>query len=181
MTAKAISMKKQLLVFLLIGSLLIAAPVCAEIYKYIDENGQKRWTDDLSQVPKEQRPTAQRVESIDETPADVQAEPEPQSESKTESKATDEPEQNAELNRKALEKEKADLDVKYQQLLDERKQLEQMKTEPQSKEDRATLKERISAYNTKTERYEAQLNEFNKKIQAYNKQIMAKQPSPQSE
>ena len=73
LTTKAFPMKKPISAFILITALLFAATVCAEIYKYTDENGQKRWTDDLSQVPKEQRAAAQRIESEEEKPADATA------------------------------------------------------------------------------------------------------------
>ena len=61
-------MKKTFSAFILITALLFAEMVCAEIYKYTDENGQKRWTDDLSQVPKEQRAAAQRTATEEEKP-----------------------------------------------------------------------------------------------------------------
>ncbi|MBC2711046.1 MAG: DUF4124 domain-containing protein [Desulfosarcina sp.] len=170
-------MKKPTLAFFLIVTLVLAAPVCAEIYKYIDENGQKRWTDDLSQVPKEQRTSVQRFESAEEMPADAvadqteQAPPESPLETETEVPDTDEPSETAGLSREALEKEKADLDTQYQQLLEERKQLEQIKPEAVSASTRAELNARISAYNSKTEQYETQLNAFNEKISAYNQKI----------
>ena len=179
-------MKKPTLVIFLITLLLFAAPVCAEIFKYLDENGKKRWTDDLSQVPKEQRPSAQRMETVEETTAETITEKagKPQTGSPVGTKAaipdTDESGETVELSRQALEKEKADLDTRYQQLLEERKQLEQIKPEALSFNDRAKLNIRISAYNGKTEQYDAQLNAFNKKIKAYNQKIMSKQ-SPQNE
>jgi len=179
-------MKKPTLVFFLITTLLFTTPVSAEIFKYLDENGQKRWTDDLSQVPKEQRPSAQRMETVGETTAEtiVEKAGTPQPGSRSETKAavpdTDESGETVELSRETLEKEKAALDTQYQQLLEERKQLELIKPEALSFSDRAKLNNRISAYNSKTEQYDAQLNAFNNKIKAYNQKIMSKQ-SPQSE
>lgn len=174
-------MKKRILAFIMIITIAVAAPVGAEIYKYIDENGQKRWTDDLSQVPKEQRSSAERFETAEETPADAVA---TEAESPLETEAAvsdaDEPSQTAGVSRETLEQEKADLDSQYQQLLEERKQLEQIKAETLSAGARAELDEKVSAYNSKTERYEVQLNAFNEKINAYNQKIMSKQ-SPQSE
>ena len=49
-------------------SIMLVFPAYAEIYRYIDANGQTRWTDDLSQIPKEQRATAQRFEEAQSTP-----------------------------------------------------------------------------------------------------------------
>ncbi len=174
-------MKKPILAFFLIITLLLTVPVHAEIYKYIDENGQKRWTDDLSQVPAEQRASAQRFETEQETPADTAAEQEqaPQPETALETEVEDpdsaEPNESAELSREALEKEKTALDTQYQQLLEERKQIEQITGEALDTSARAELNRRISAYNSKTEQYEAHLNAFNEKISAYNQKIMSKQ------
>ena len=174
-------MKNPLLAFFLTVTLLLAAPLYAEIYKYIDENGQKRWTDDLSQVPKEQRSSAQRYETDEGTPMDAAAkqvqtvQPESSIETKIDVTDTGEPSQTDDLSREALEKEKSDLDSQYQQLLEERKQLEQIKTEATTFNARAALNDRISEFNRKTEQYETQLNAFNEKINTYNQKIMSKQ------
>jgi DNA primase len=185
LTAKAFSMKKPIMALLLIIALLLTAPVYAEIYKYIDENGQKRWTDDLSQVPKDQRSSAQRIETEKKKPAGTIAEeagksqpvPPPGIEAALPNNA--EPGEGAELNRDALEKEKADLDSQYQQLIAERKQLEQMQTEDLSAAARMELNERISVYNNKMDKYDKQLNSFNEKANAYNQKIISqKQPAP---
>jgi chromosome segregation ATPase len=173
-------MKKAIWAFFLITFLLLAGSAWAEIYKYIDKNGQPRWTDDLSQVPKAQRASAQRFNGVNEQPADVKGQPESSPDDKSQNQTTDEPDQNAAPSRKALEKEKADLDTQYQQLLHERKLLEQLKAKATSRADRLALKKRISEYNQKTDQYETQLDAFNQKIQAYNQKIMAKQPSPQN-
>jgi chemotaxis regulatin CheY-phosphate phosphatase CheZ len=171
-------MKKTSLAFYLLITMVLALPACAEIYKYIDENGQKRWTDDLSQVPKAQRPSAQRIESEAETSTQAAAMPaakdRPELPPGTEAVSTDPPVETAEPSRASLEKEKAALDTRYQQLMEERKQLEQIKADEGSSVTRTELNDRISAYNRKTEQYEMQLDKFNQKIQAYNQKILSK-------
>jgi hypothetical protein len=175
-------MKKPSLAFFLLITVVLAVPACAEIYKYVDENGQKRWTDDLSQVPKAQRPSAQRVESEEETSPQGVTTPAQTArlESPLETKAasTPPPIETAEPSRESLEKEKAALDARYQQLMEERKQLERIKAEEGGFDSRAELNERISEYNRNTEQYELQLSNFNKKIQAYNQNILSKKPQP---
>ena len=176
-------MKKPISAFILITALLLAAPVYAEIYKYTDENGQKRWTDDLSQVPKEQRATAQRIESEKEKPVDPTSGKAQgaQSDSPLEPTATlpdsGAASDTAELNREALEKEKADLDLMYQQLLEEREQIQKLTPEALSFKARAELNDRITAFNQETEQYEAKSNAFKERINAYNERIMSKRPS----
>jgi hypothetical protein len=61
-------MKKPILAFFLIVALTAAVPTGAEIFKYVDANGQTRWTDDLNQVPAEQRASVQRFESVENRP-----------------------------------------------------------------------------------------------------------------
>lgn len=173
-------MKAPILALFLTLGLVIAAPVGADIYKYTDENGKKRWTDDLSQVPEDQRSSAQRIETSEETATDAGKEASP-SPPGIEAADTEDADQNTAVSRDELEKEKADLDAKYQQLLEERKQLEQIKTDALSASDRAELNEKISDYNSKTEQYETQLNAFNEKINAYNQKISSTQQTPQSE
>lgn len=109
-------MNKPTTAFFLITALLLAGSVYAEIYKYTDESGQKRWTDDLSQVPKEQRASAQRIETEEETPAnDIAGKAEKiRSESSLENQAAPPDDgtagEAAELSREVLEQEKADLE-----------------------------------------------------------------------
>jgi hypothetical protein len=174
-------MKKANLAFLLIITWVLVLPASAEIYKYVDENGQKRWTDDLSQVPKEQRPSAQRFESVEETqpgPASSQTnEDQPETTLDIGEVDTDSPMTADTVSRDALEKEKADLDTRYRQLMEERKQLEQLKSNADSSDARSGLNKKISAYNEKTEQYETQLNDFNEKIKAYNESITTKKTS----
>ena len=186
LTTKAFPMKKPISVFILITALLFAASVCAEIYKYTDENGQKRWTDDLSQVPTEQRAAAQRIATEEEKPANAttgkaqKAKPPPPLEAKAAVPDSGAANETAELSREALEKEKADLDLMYQQLLEEREQIEKLTPEAQNFKARAELNDRITAFNQKTEQYETKSNAFKEKINAYNQKIILKRP-PQTE
>jgi hypothetical protein len=178
-TKKVFAMKKAIWVSLLIFFLLMAGSAWGEIYKYIDKNGQPRWTDDLSQVPKAQRASAQHFEGVKEQPAAANGQAESSPGGKVQNQAVHKSDQSKAPSREALEKEKADLDNQYQQLLQERKELKRLKAKALNPADRSALEKRISAYNQNTNHYEAQLNAFNKKIKTYNQEIMAKQPSTQ--
>jgi hypothetical protein len=179
---KGYPMKKPVLAFLLIIVLLLAAPLGAEIYKYIDENGQKRWTDDLSQVPPQQRAAAQRIETEEEKPDSAiagkaeKAQPNAPPETKVVVPDTGAAGETGELSREALEKEKADLDLQYQQLLEERTQIEKLTPEALNTKARAELNKRINAFNSQTKQYEEQLDVFNKKVDTFNQKIMSKRP-----
>jgi hypothetical protein len=167
-------MKKTIVAILAILLLFFfAAPCSAEIYKYIDENGQKRWTDDLSQVPVEQRDSAERMETGEafETPSDPTADdatpPEPGERMEQAISDTDAP------NREALEKEKSDLDAMYKELLRERQAIEKAKAETEGTPAKEARRKRIIAYNGKAETYEKRLKAFNENVTAYNQRIQA--------
>jgi hypothetical protein len=168
-------MKKQLLSGCLIILIALPASLSAEIYKYTDENGQQRWTDDLSQIPIEQRTDAQRLEGVTEGTEDSDEAVDQGEESQTGTEAT-EPGDSADaegLSRETLESEKADLDSLYQELLEERKALEEIKSGELDDAGRADLNSRIEAFNTKTEQYESQLDAFNEKVNAFNQKAQA--------
>lgn len=172
------------LTMILLLSLIPTGASCADIYRYTDQAGNVRWTDDLGQVPEAQRSTAERTEQTASDPVDGETTP-PAAGASVE---TDQPEGDAgdaaaatpDMDKAALEAEKAVLDTQYQQLIEERKTLEQMKAESSDTTDRTALNDRIAEYNRKTEAYEQQLNRFNKKVNAYNQQIVS-QPTPSSE
>ena len=165
-------MKKIILaIFSILLPLLFAAYSNADIYKYIDENGQKRWTDDLSQVPVEQRNSAERMETGEmlETPsnakADDDAPPEPADKIEAESSDTDE------TNREALESEKTALDTMYKELVQEREQIEKDKAEAGDARAKGDLRKKITAYNEKADTYEKRLKAFNDNVNKYNQRI----------
>ena len=167
-------MKKTTLAFLLIIFPMFAAPLNADIYKYIDENGQKRWTDDLSQVPPEQRNAVQRLVTEDDTPAvpDQVGDDDIQSDA---SGQTDAENKEPSLDREALSREKADLEALYKELVAEKEQLETAKSEAASPEAQEELKQRINAYNEKAKTYDQRLDSFNQKASLYNERIRAAQ------
>jgi hypothetical protein len=173
---KVFSMKKPIVAGLVIIILMLAASLHAQIYKYIDEEGRKRWTDDLSQVPKAQRASAEQFEGVRDVPQEPSTKQEQSQTAITQN--TDQPGDKNELTRESLMKEKSDLDNQYQSLLEERKQLEKMKSEKDDATDRAELNKRISAYNAKTEQYETQLSAYKEKIDAYKEKISTTGATP---
>ncbi|WP_419662820.1 uncharacterized protein Dvar_32970 [Desulfosarcina variabilis str. Montpellier] len=164
-------MKKIVIVCLAIILLpMLTSSLSARIYKYIDENGQKRWTDDLSQVPVEQRESAEHFESVGDASQDASSR---QEKSKTDAEPeADQPSHTVELTRESLLNEKSELEKQYQQIVEERKQIEDIKAQKGDATDRKELRERISAYNAKTEQYEMRLEAYKEKVDAYKKKIM---------
>jgi hypothetical protein len=174
-------MRTHVYFILLIGSLSLSLPAYAEMYKFIDAQGQERWTDDLGQVPEAQRASAERIESVKETPgtsADGQAAEKTQDAlpgTDTVTSGSGQPSETPEMDRESLELEKADLDRQYQDLIEEREQLERIKAESESADNRPELNQSILEYNRKTEAYESQLKAFNEKVKAYNQRLIDNQ------
>lgn len=169
-------MKKIFIVCMAIIILpMLTTSLFAQIYKYIDKNGQKRWTDDLSQVPIEQRESAEQVESIkdvsQEAPTDQETVAIPK---------TDPPDDTTKLTLESLLKEKSELEKQYQLIVEERKQIEEIKAQKGDATQREELRKKISAYNAKTKQYEIRLEAYKAKADAFNKKINPtnKPPTP---
>jgi hypothetical protein len=64
---------KMIKLLLLLIIILFATPASADIYKFIDEQGNVRFTDDINQVPEDQRGS---IEISSNYEADTEAEPE---------------------------------------------------------------------------------------------------------
>ena len=158
-------------------SLAITALTHAEMYKYVDENGQTRWTDDLGQVPKAYRETAKIMESIETEPKSLDASQPEQDGNISLDLQPEESNENADsasntpLDPATLEKERADLDAFYQKLQEEKKTIEQLKSEAVDIKAKKELNSRISAFNKKTQQYETKLRQFNERVKAYNQEI----------
>ena len=176
-------MKKITLVFCLAIFPMFTAQLNADIYKYIDENGQKRWTDDLSQVPPEQRSTVKRLETEDDVPVppnqvtgdDQQADTSDGIDTKT--PGTDAGDENANLDREALKREKSDLNALYKELIAEKEQLEKAKAKATNVEAQKELAQKFNAFNEKAKAYDKRLEIFNQKASQYNQRIRATQKS----
>jgi hypothetical protein len=64
---------KMIKLLLLLIIILFATPASADIYKFVDEQGNVRFTDDINQVPEDQRGS---IEISSNYEADTEAEPE---------------------------------------------------------------------------------------------------------
>ncbi len=122
----------------------------AEFYRYKDENGAIRFTDDLAEVPEDQRP---KLRVYDE-PADFGIEPEKPAEK-----------ENAEAED---DKDKPDRMTVYKQLREEEARL--MEELEDLKKEKANFGEPGSeSYNKKVEQLNKKVEEYEKKRAAHNK------------
>ncbi len=153
-------MVKNRIIIMLLILLALPALALAEIYKYRDQNGILRFTDNLTEVPLAQRENVDQYQEI-KAREDV-AEPAP--DNATEQAAGQDP-QAAE---KALLDEKGALDIEYNQLVEMRKSLE---AAPQTgtPEEIAAHENKVRDYNARLQIYEVKQKSFRAKVDAYNK------------
>jgi hypothetical protein len=144
----------------------MSTPVLGEFYRYLDESGNVKYTDDLGQVPEEQRSTAKiYIESkgIPEEKTDVSTieEEEPVQDS----------DQEMDLVKNRLDKEKLELEKEYEALMKEQDAL----FEEQKKAKTRVLIQKFNksalAFNEKTVGYEKKRRALDERIVKYNSEV----------
>ncbi len=139
--------------------ILSASSVFSEYYHYVDKDGIKHYTDDLSEVPKAQRPDLNIYQGVQTSP-----EKKPSEEKQIENKDT--------ITLKSLELKKDELVNEYNALVKRNKTLtEQKKTFKAEEYNKlaAQLNMEIKQYEEKKEAYEKLVKEYNELIRASEK------------
>lgn len=139
----------------LVGLALIPGLCFAEFYKYRDANGVLRFTDNLQEVPPAQRPA---VQSYQETVTPEE---------------TREPLEGAEkpdLNVRAqqLNEERDSLAKEFAELEKERQAIEAVTREPQNDAEYEAYKTRVDTFNQRIKAYEVNRQIFQTKVDAFN-------------
>jgi hypothetical protein len=144
----------QKALILLLSLMLIPGLCFAEFYKYRDANGNIRFTDNLGDVPVDQR------ENVKEYRETITPE------------ATEEPvDKPMDLNVRAdqLNAERDMLEKEYAELEKERESLEQTTRDPQNDADYEAYKSQVDAYNNRIKSYEEKRKQFQLKVDAFNR------------
>jgi hypothetical protein len=145
---------------LLIAFFLLSTAVSssAEIYKYRDANGVLRFTNNLHEVPIDQR---EKVDSMHEIETKTEPEKDP---AKT-------PESDMDMEAEALNSEKELLDNEYAKLEEDRKSLVEMSEKEKNAEEDAAFREQIESFNARIKAYDEKLKVFEEKVGQYNAQV----------
>jgi len=171
---------------------LIALPGFAsgEFYRYVDQEGKTHYTDDIANIPADQRSRVSEYEDVSHrsslkeetettTPEEESREPavsgpevmRPQGEPGVGEDETKTVEQRLRETGTALEQE-------YQALMEERKQLDEAAKRPLTPTSREKLVEKIREFNSRSNDYKERREAFNQDVEAYNAGIEDKgQPS----
>ncbi len=178
----------------IIALLLIALPELstAEFYRYVDKEGNVRFTDNLANVPVDQRSKVneydeatqesrpgektemRRQEGYQEETVKQIEEPPSQKEAPTE-----EGEENAAGLR--LRDIGAKLEEEYHTLMEERDKLQKASTTRLAPSARKALIDNISDFNARIKDYENRRQAYNKQVEALNARIQEKAQPPKVE
>lgn len=144
-------MKLKYVLIVTVFYMLSAASVSAEYYKWIDQDGIKHFTDDVSEIPEDLRPGLNIYKSI-----------------KTPDKNKPDKKKNL-ITHESLVIKKDALDIEYDNLVKRKETLrEQKKSLGEKKYNKLAteLNIAIQEYQKKTDEYEILVGKYNKQIQA---------------
>jgi hypothetical protein len=153
---------------------LLSAPASAQFYKYIDEDGNIRFTDDINQVPKQQRTT---VKSYEEAVSDTDVENEAvQSDSEVSTNA----QQETAAAEADVDIDLGDLDAAYNQLKALRQEIDEEYNELMAEKEtlakekgEAKTREQVLEYNAKVEQFNERARAHQQKSKKYEAQVDA--------
>jgi hypothetical protein len=161
--------------------LLPAAPATAQFYRYIDQNGNLRFTDDLNKIPAEQRANIHEYREPGKgpapssgvtvpgaaTPPAAKAEPNKGQMKDAASTGAAGAGSNEEL-RTRIEKTIEQLEAEYLSLTKEQEALAKGRHTIKSREELAAYNRSVDAFNQRAQNYEKMSSRLNKLIDKYN-------------
>jgi len=171
---------KYLKIFVLISFILFSVNASAEFYKYTDEDGNVRFTDDINQVPEEQRSKIRSyVESQSEEVPEQETTQESPEKSEQQANVPDSSENEAaegslEELKSRIDAIKEEVEQAYAALLKEKEQLSEDKKKVKTREQVESYNKRIESYNILGQDFIKKQKERDALIDNYNARIMKK-------
>ena len=155
-------------------TLFFALPASAEFYKYRDESGVLRFTDNLAEVPPDQRPNVSTYEGVQTAPGDVPAEKTAgpsDGEQKDAAAAGDvdlEVKEDLEEEQNRLEQLKQSLDKERQELAGRKEALKEERKKLRDERDARIYNEKVEELNEHIAEYEQRRKAFQQQVESLN-------------
>ena len=165
---------------------MFSVSASAEFYKYTDEDGNVRFTDDINQVPEEQRSKIRSyVESQSEEVSEQEATQEIPEKSEQPANFPDSSEDDAEQGsieelKSRIDVIKQEIDQAYAALLKEKEQLSEDKNKVKTRAQVESYNKRIESYNIRGEDFIKKQKERDALIDDYNARITKKNTKAQT-
>jgi hypothetical protein len=154
---------------------LIALPgfASAEFYRYVDQEGKTHFTDDIANIPADQRPHVSEYEDVSHRSSLKEETETTTPEEESREAAVREPEvmrprQPGVGVEQRLKETGIALEQEYQTLMDERKQLDEAAKRPMTPAMRRNLVEKVRDFNSRSNDYEKRRTAFNGEVEAFN-------------
>jgi hypothetical protein len=160
-------------IWVLAAWFFLVSPVLAQYYQYADENGTVYFTDNLVEVPVDQRKDLKTYESKNSI-ADSQTtrKTPPVSPEDLRDPEKEMPEAQVISTMQQLNKEKEILDHMYEQLLTRKQSLQQEKASVSTAAQETALQKKINTLNQDIADFENRRQEFEKKAKIFNTQTV---------
>ncbi len=164
----------------------------AEFYRYTDENGKVRYTDDFGMIPEDQRPGVKEYQAYETNTTNVEAtlspggQSEPESEKKSDSGAekltidmhdraadsgqTEDEEKNYDFDAvyKSLGEKRNSLALEYDEMMKEREELAKLSEGELTSDQIDARNAKVRAFNDRVKSYQEKKESFEKEMTEYN-------------
>lgn len=161
---------------ILIVVMVFAGPASAEFYKYLNKQGEVRFTDDINQVPQDQRAAARSypesqagdTSAAGKSSADKEEKPAGPEPPAASAAAGSEGEDPIEGTRARLDAQKKEVEAEYQALVKEKDRLAKQKEAPKTREEINAYNKAVEAFNQRAEGFEKKNTDLRKLAEGYN-------------